>query len=223
MLDAVSDTGLSADRVSVSQLEAAANFWSPDTFARSSLQPLARRYSFDVPIPAQVVDAQVAQRAGGDGSPETDGVLFAKAVPVISGRAVVLSWYAAMAEALQTGHDERAMKLFEAALSVPIRLRLMPDFESCQLASLSFQESTFNTTAASGAGSFLALRGRGIETQQIRTRNCRQLIVSEVDRYLEVLRLDAQRQSNHRSHAEGFEGADAVRLQRLVLVFDVIG
>ena len=154
MLDAVSDTGLSADRVTVSQLEAAANFWSPDTFARSSLQPLARRYFFDVPIPAQVVDAQVAQRAGGDGSPETDGVLFAKAVPVISGRAVVLSWYAAMAEALQTGHDERAMKLFEAALSVPIRLRLMPDFESCQLASLSFQETASNATAASGACSF---------------------------------------------------------------------
>ena len=53
-----------------------------------------------------------------------------------------------MAEALQTGDDERAMKLFEAALSVPIRLRLMPDFESCQLASLSFQESTFVAGAA---------------------------------------------------------------------------
>ena len=49
MLDVVNDTGLSADRVTVSQLEAAANFWSLDTFARSSLQPLARRYSFDVP------------------------------------------------------------------------------------------------------------------------------------------------------------------------------
>ena len=49
-----------------------------------------------------------------------------------------MTWYGAMAEALSAGNTERAWKLFEAALSVPIRLRLSPDPDACHLAALLF-------------------------------------------------------------------------------------
>ena len=58
-----------------------------------------------------------------------------------------------MAQAL-AGDEERAFKLFEAALSVPIRMRLSPDADACQVASLFFSENMFATSAASGADSF---------------------------------------------------------------------
>ena len=45
-------------------------------------------------------------------------------------------------------------KLFEAALSVPIRLRLNPDTDCCQLMSLTFSESMFAHCGATGAQSF---------------------------------------------------------------------
>ena len=57
-----------------------------------------------MPIPAQSVDIDVAQRAStiaaATGAATGNDVVFAKAAPVIAGRAMVVSWYAAMAEAL---------------------------------------------------------------------------------------------------------------------------
>ena len=158
MLDAFSDTGIGSDRLTTTSLEAAAQNWSPETFARSAPRPQERRFSFDVPIPAQIVDINVAQRAptiaAATGAATGNDVVFAKAVPVIAGRAMVVSWYAAMAEALANGEKERAGKLLEAAVSVPIRLRMAADLESCRLASLSFMEAWHCADAASGAASF---------------------------------------------------------------------
>ena len=50
--------------------------------------------------------------------------------------------------------EHRVLKLFEAALSVPIRLRLNPDPDSYRLLSLRFSEQTFAVMGASGADSF---------------------------------------------------------------------
>ena len=158
MLDAFSDTGIGSDRFTPTSLGAAAQNWSPETFARSAPRPQERRFSFDVPIPAQIVDINVAQRAStiaaATGAATGNDVVFAKAVPVIAGRAMVVSWYAAMAEALEKGEKERVGKLLEAAVSVPIRLRMAADLESCRLASLSFMEAWHCADAASGAASF---------------------------------------------------------------------
>ena len=46
------------------------------------------------------------------------------------------------------------MKLLEAALSVPIRMRLCPDADTCALSALLFSENAFASSAASGADSF---------------------------------------------------------------------
>ena len=51
-----------SDSISISQLESAMQLWSEEALRSSATQPLARRYSFDVPLLAKVVDSNVAQR-----------------------------------------------------------------------------------------------------------------------------------------------------------------
>ena len=74
---------------------------------------------------------------------------------------MVVAWYGAMADALEetaasgaAACEERVFKLFEAALSVPIRLRLNPDADSCRMLSLGFSETVFAVSGAAGADSF---------------------------------------------------------------------
>ena len=43
---------------------------------------------------------------------------------MFAGRAIVIAWHGAVGDALQRGDEERVFRLFEAALSVPIRMRL---------------------------------------------------------------------------------------------------
>ena len=132
--------------------------WSEEAFRSSATQPMARRYSFDVPLPAKVVDSNVAQRK----EEGEDTVVFAQPVPLLAGRAVVIAWYGAMSEALERAAsedgvrdlEERVFKLFEAALSVPIRLCQNPDSDNCRLLSLRFSEQTYSVAGASGADSF---------------------------------------------------------------------
>ena len=152
---------LSSDSISISQLESAMKLWSEEAFLSSATQPMARRYSFDVPLPAKVVDSNVAQRQ----EEGKDTVVFAQPVPLLAGRPVVIAWYGAMSEALDraasgAGQDDvrdlehRVFKLFEAALSVPIRLRLNPDADNCRLLSLRYSEQAFAVMGGSGADSF---------------------------------------------------------------------
>ena len=144
------------DDVSVSQLEGAMGMWTAETYVRSSATPGARRVSFDVPLPVKVVDKNVAQRA----EPGKTGVCVPQPLPMLAGRAVLITWYAAIMESLQQGNDERTWYLFNAALSVPIRLRLLPDGDQSKLAALTFGEAMFAAYAASGADSFWKLAER---------------------------------------------------------------
>ena len=138
------------DDVSVSQLEGAMGMWTAETYVRSSANAGARRISFDVPLPVKAVDKNVAQRA----EPDKTGVCVPQPLPMLAGRAVAITWYAAIMESLQQGNDERTWYLFNAALSVPIRLRLLPDGDQSKLAALTFGEAMFAAYAASGADSF---------------------------------------------------------------------
>ena len=103
-----------------------------------------------MPLPAKVEDQGVAQRV----SENESGVLFATAVPMLAGRATVIAWYGAMGEALRAGNEDVVFRLFEAALSVPIRLRLCPDEDTCHVISLLFSENLYASSAAAGAESF---------------------------------------------------------------------
>ena len=79
---------------------------------------------------------------------------MASPVPLYAGRAVVTAWYATMLEALRNGDEEQVWRLFEAGLSVPIRLKITSDADECRLVALRFSESMFTTAAAAAADSF---------------------------------------------------------------------
>ena len=166
MLDAL--TPSRSDVVSISQLESAMWARSEDAFLLSSATPSSRRFSFDVPLPAKVEDQGVAQRLSDNDS----GVLFATAVPMLAGRATVIAWYGAMGEALRAGNEDVVFRLFEAALSVPIRLRLCPDEDTCHVISLLSSENLYASSAAAGAGSFWKCCEKGGYAQW-RSQGCR--------------------------------------------------
>ena len=88
--------------------------------------PPLRRFAFDVPLHVRVVDARVAQRV----NTQTNDVLMVNPLPMLAGRAHVIAWYDAVAGAPSVGNAERVSRLFEAALSVPIRIRLCPGADS---------------------------------------------------------------------------------------------
>ncbi|CAK0883673.1 unnamed protein product [Prorocentrum cordatum] len=124
------------DDVTVSQLEGAMSIWSEETFLLSSKHAPSRRLTFDVPLLALVVNAQVAQRH----EPGKPVVCLTEPLAMIAGRAVVITWYSAMGEALRESSEDRVWHLFNAALSVPIRMRVLPDVDATHLAPLSFGE-----------------------------------------------------------------------------------
>ena len=154
MLDPAPQSG--SDSISVAQLEASMGLWSQDAFMMSSTEPLQRRFTFDVPLPADVVDVNVAQRK----TPTGSSVLMAHPLPMLAGRALVIGWYEQVLRAIQAFEagdadaEIRVLKLFEAALSVPIRLRRTPSDDARRLMALAFSESMCLTSAASGADSF---------------------------------------------------------------------
>ena len=134
--------------LTLSQLENAMSMWSEEAFLASSTREASRRYCFEVPFPAKVTDANVAQKEG------ASGVLMARPLPLLAGRAILIGWYGVLSECLQSDQETRVLKLVEAGLSVPIRLHLTPDGDSCRLAALTFAENLYVSSAASGADSF---------------------------------------------------------------------
>ena len=82
------------DTLSVSQVESAMAAFSKAAFLRSSTHAPNRRFSFDVPLPVQVVDARVVQRRARGG--EDTGALMANPLPLLAGGALVSGWHAQM-------------------------------------------------------------------------------------------------------------------------------
>ena len=173
-------TGADIDDVTISQLEGATGMWAAETHVRSSTKASLRRVSFDVPLPVKVVDAKVAQRAVAGKS----GVCVTQPLTMIAGRAVVITWYSAMGEALQQSNHERAWYLFNAALSVPIKMCLLPDGDASTLAALSFSETMFASYAASGADSFWKLAEKACRLSGVGEAFSKQEPVSKLESVL---------------------------------------
>ncbi|CAK0884988.1 unnamed protein product [Prorocentrum cordatum] len=141
------------DDVAVSQLEGAMSTWSEETFFLSSKHAPSRRLTFDVPLPAL---------------PGKPGVCLTEPLATIAGRAVVITWYSAMGEALEESSEDRVWHLFNAALSVPIRMRVLPGASAAHLAALSFGEKMFIASAASGADSFWRFAEKACRVTNVR-------------------------------------------------------
>ena len=89
---------------------------------------------------------------------------MANPLPLLAGGALVVGWYARMQEALLNAHEdeEPVFKLFEAALSVPIRFHLTTDTDECCLIALRFSESVLAASAAAAADSFWKVAGKDL-------------------------------------------------------------
>ena len=136
--------------------------WSEEAYLFSTSHALSRRLSFDVPLPVKVVDRRVVQRL----EPGKPGVCVTEPLTMLAGRAVVITWYSAMSEALQQSDEHRVWYLFNAALSVPIRMRVLPDGDAIHLTALSFSETMFASCAASGADSFWRFAEKNVPRDQ---------------------------------------------------------
>ena len=148
----------------ISQLESAMQLWAEAIFLSSHTLDKARRLSFDSPILANNVDVNVAQRKVPNND-KPNSVVFAHPVPALAGRALLMAWYDAMRQALETaasGAGEknarelelRVFKLFAAGLSVPIRLAVNPDEDNSRLLLLRFSEQAFSVAGAFGTDNF---------------------------------------------------------------------
>ncbi len=188
------------DKVSLRELESAMGMWSED---RASSQ----RLSFDVPLPAKaVVDANKAPQRVEAGKP---GVCVAEPFLMLAGRAVVVTWYAAMSEALQQRNNRLVWHLFNAALSVPIRVRLMmPDGDASHLAALKFSEEAalFASAVASATGSFWRFAGNACRLRGVAQRLAKKRAVAKLNDVIEKYGLTFKSQAINASSAYALKG-----------------
>jgi hypothetical protein len=66
-------------------------------------------------------------------------------LPIFGSRASILGWYSAMDDALRDGDTQKIIKLYEAGLSMPMRLRLTPSKNTVVLDSLTFSEDLWTS------------------------------------------------------------------------------
>ncbi|CAK0878325.1 unnamed protein product [Prorocentrum cordatum] len=160
------------DDVTVSQLEGAMSIWSEETFLPSSRRAPSRRPTFDAPPPASVVDAQVAQRL----EPGKPGACLTEPLAMIAGRAVVITWYSAMSEALKESNEDRVWHL----------MRALPDADATHLAALSFGEKMFTASAASGADSFWRFAEKACRLTNVRASLAKSEAVAKLEAALKA-------------------------------------
>lgn len=122
MLDPVDNS--SSDVLTISQLDNAMRMWSPEAYAMSCNQASGQRWALR-PLTRHCC-RKISQPLARP--------LMAKSLPMIAGRALVITWYSAMGDA--------------GCACAPIRTVVVWP------ASLKFSETMFATHAASGADSF---------------------------------------------------------------------
>ena len=123
---------LAASSLSYSQIAAGRDMWSLASFERSSDDPKKRRYLVNGVIPTAVHSTADALKKN-----------FTN-LPVLCSRAVVAGWYSQMLDALrEPAFGGQVTKLYEAALSLPIRVRNGATRKQVVLDSLSYSEELF--------------------------------------------------------------------------------
>ena len=65
-------------------------------------------------------------------------------LPCFSGRAVLLGWYSIMDDQLRTDNMPTILKLYESALSMPIRMRAGPTMKQIVLDTISYAEDIWS-------------------------------------------------------------------------------
>ena len=64
-------------------------------------------------------------------------------LPCLGSRAILAGWYSVVDEALRASDHNKVLKLFEAALCIPLRLRLAPTRVQVALGSITYAEDLY--------------------------------------------------------------------------------
>ena len=164
---------LAIDAVSWKQLDSCAGLWSNAAFDRSSEQSDQRRYIFPGHVPTCVRSMDVV-----DVLANSQGLF--KDLPACGGHAVLWSLIAALDLALSLPNEARVLKLYEASVTVTVRMRVAPSPVQLQLDALSYIDVLRVQNLATGATSFFefslaVLRMPEINGQETGTEMVRKL------------------------------------------------
>jgi hypothetical protein len=108
---------------------AARQFWTEDAYANSSQVEHNRRFIFPSFVPSAVAGvAAVTQPLA--------------CLPVFGGRAVLLTFAEALIDAIENGSFQKLRQLYEASLSVVVRIRSGPSVSQVLMDSLAYAEAT---------------------------------------------------------------------------------
>ena len=118
-----------ATYITYGQVAAGRQLWSDEKFLRSSDDEQKRHYIINGSIPTAVTSAvDVPTKLG-----------FVN-LPCLSSRAVLCGWYSVVDDALRAQATKKVLKLYEAALSFPMRLRCGPSRTQICLDSISYSK-----------------------------------------------------------------------------------
>ena len=125
---------LPATDLTYGQLAAGRQVWSDSKFFRSSEDPEKRHYFIQGSTPSAV--SSLAD------IPAEKAVGFVS-LPCLGARGMIAGWYSTVDDALRDREKRKILKLYEAALSMPMRLRLGPSRVQVSLDSISYSEDLF--------------------------------------------------------------------------------
>ena len=129
--------------ISWAQIAAGRSAWSEETLLSSADTDDLRHYVVHGVFPTAIPSAGTGASAIAE---------WFEDLPCFSGRAVLLGWYSTMDDQLRTDNMPTIMKLYEAMLSMPIRMRVGPTMKQIVLDTISYAEDIFaaqGTTADS--------------------------------------------------------------------------
>ena len=126
-------------KISWSQIAAGRSAWSEEKLKRSAATSNMQHYVVHGAVPTAIPSSGVGNSAIGESFQD---------LPCFGGRAVLLGWYSVMDDALRASNDALILKLYEAFISMPIRMRVAPTFQQIIKDAISYSEDVY---AAQGA------------------------------------------------------------------------
>ena len=138
---------LAIDAVSWRQYEACAGLWSKATLASSSENCGQARYIFPGFLPTCVQSVELVEEM-------VNHDVFFRDLPACGGQAVMWSLIGALDAALSDGDNAQTIRLYEASVTVTVRMRVAPSKVQLQLDSMGFIDVLRVQGFACGATSF---------------------------------------------------------------------
>ena len=138
---------LAIDAVSWKQYEACAGLWSKATLDSSSGNSDQARFIFPGFLPTCVRSVEVVEELANRDA-------FFRDLPACGGQAVMWSLIGALDDALSDGDSAQITRLYEASVTVTVRMRLAPSKVQIQLDSMGFIDALRVQNLACGATSF---------------------------------------------------------------------